>query len=152
MNDSNATNAAEHQDDRPVATESAGEENPNDADHTANSDASTLETTNGSSAKKVEFANLTASAPKPRDENFGRVMDIPVPLCVELGRAEMKIADVLQFGPGLVITLNKMAGDPVDIVVKGQLIAQGEVVVVDECFGVRITDIVAKGDRIRGLN
>jgi flagellar motor switch protein FliN/FliY len=75
-------------------------------------------------------------------------MDIPLQLTVELGRTKMPIKEILDLGPGSIVELDKLAGEPVDILVNNKLIAKGEVVVIDESFGVRITDIVSKMERI----
>lgn len=80
------------------------------------------------------------------------VMDIPVQLSVELGRTHLAIKDILQLGQGSVVDLDGLAGEPMDIYVNGYLIAQGEVVAVDEKYGVRITDIITPSDRIARLS
>lgn len=80
------------------------------------------------------------------------IMDIPVQLSVELGRTRMTLKNILQLGQGSVVELDGLAGEPMDIYVNGYLIAQGEVVVVDEKYGIRITDIVTPSDRIQRLN
>ncbi len=74
--------------------------------------------------------------------------DIPVRVTVELGRTRKNISDILNMTPGSVIELDKMAGEPVDILVNGKLIAKGEVVVIDENFGIRITQLVSPEERI----
>lgn len=91
-------------------------------------------------------------APEPKQSNsIDLLLDVPLQICVELGKAVMTIKDVLALGPGSVVELNKMAGEPVDIVVNDKLIARGEVVVVDENFGVRVTDIVTPEKRLNSL-
>ncbi len=84
-------------------------------------------------------------------DNLQLLLDVPLQITAELGRATMKIEDVLKLGPGSIIELNKLAGEPVDLLVNGKLIAQGEVVVVDENFGVRITSILGPEARIKKL-
>jgi flagellar motor switch protein FliN len=79
------------------------------------------------------------------------LLDVPLDVTVELGRARMSIQDLLALSPGSVIELDKMAGEPLDIVVNGRLIARGEAVVVNDRFGIRITDIVSKSERIARL-
>jgi flagellar motor switch protein FliN/FliY len=74
-----------------------------------------------------------------------RLHDVPVELAVEIGRARMTIGETLALGPGSIITLNRLAGEPVDLLVNGTPIARGEVVVIDEEFGLRITDVVTGG-------
>lgn len=79
------------------------------------------------------------------------LLDVPMDVSVELGRAKMAIRDMLQLRPGSVIELDKLIGEPVDLLVNNKLIARGEVVVFDENFGIRITDIVKPEDRVRML-
>ena len=76
------------------------------------------------------------------------IMDVPLQVTVELGRTNKMIRDILEFGSGSIIELDKLAGEPVDILVNGKIIAKGEVVVIDESFGVRITDIIKPSKRI----
>jgi len=88
------------------------------------------------------FDELTPGGSKPGPANLDLVRDIEVQLSVELGRAEMPIQDILELAPGRVIELDKLAGQPLDILAGGRLIARGEVVLVDDKFGVRLTAIV----------
>jgi flagellar motor switch protein FliN/FliY len=80
------------------------------------------------------------------------ILDIPVSLAVELGRTRIAIRDLLQLAQGSVVELDALAGEPMDIMVNGCLIAQGEVVVVNDQFGIRVTDIITPEERLRGLN
>jgi flagellar motor switch protein FliN len=84
-----------------------------------------------------------------RDLDF--ILDIPLEVSVELGRTKMLINDLLQLGQGSVIELNKLAGEPLEILVNRKLVARGEVVVVNEKFGVRLTDVISPMERIRQL-
>lgn len=77
-------------------------------------------------------------------ENIDLILDVPLEVTVELGRASKSISDILDFGPGKIIELNKLAGDPVDVLVNGKFVAKGEVVVIEENFGVRISEIIAQ--------
>lgn len=86
------------------------------------------------------------------DSNIEMIGDIPVQLSVELGRTRLSIKNILQLGQGSVVELDGLAGEPMDIFVNGYLIAQGEVVVVDDKYGIRITDIITPADRINRLN
>lgn len=86
------------------------------------------------------------------DSDIDMIMDIPVQLSVELGRTRLTIKNILQLGQGSVVELDGLAGEPMDIYVNGYLIAQGEVVVVDEKYGIRVTDIITPSDRIARLN
>jgi len=83
------------------------------------------------------------------DQSLGRVMDLRLPVVIELGRKNMLIKDIVELGPGSVIELNKLVGEPVDLFVNGKRFAQGEVVVIDENFGVRVTDLVPLEQRSR---
>lgn len=75
-------------------------------------------------------------------ENIGLIMDVPLEVTVELGRTHKSIQEILDFTPGTIIELNKIAGEPIDVLVNGKLVAKGEVVVIDESFGVRVTEII----------
>lgn len=100
----------------------------------------------------VQFANLNGGAFNHIDENnLNLLMDIPLRVTVELGRTQKQIKDILEMSQGSIIELDKLAGEPVDILVNNKLIAKGEVVVIDENFGVRVTDIVSQWDRIQKL-
>ncbi|MNO39585.1 Flagellar motor switch protein FliN [compost metagenome] len=100
----------------------------------------------------VQFANLSSGAFGNIDENnLNLLMDIPLRVTVELGRTQKQIKDILEMSQGSIIELDKLAGEPVDILVNNKLIAKGEVVVIDENFGVRVTDIVSQWDRIQKL-
>ena len=76
------------------------------------------------------------------------IMDVPLELTVELGRTKMQIKEILDLGAGSIVELDKLAGEPVDVLVNGKLIAKGEVVVIDESFGIRITNIVSQMERL----
>jgi flagellar motor switch protein FliN/FliY len=88
-----------------------------------------------------------AAQPKKLD----LLLDVPLDLSVELGRARMSIQDLLNMSPGSVVELDKIAGEPLDLMVNGRLVARGEAVVVNDKFGVRITDIVSPSERIARL-
>ena len=94
----------------------------------------------------VEQAQFTPFAqnimPAYSPENIDLIMDVPLEVTVELGRTHKSIHDILEFAPGTIIELNKIAGEPVDVLVNGKYVAKGEVVVIEEAFGVRITEIV----------
>jgi flagellar motor switch protein FliN len=84
--------------------------------------------------------------------DINMVLDIPVQLSVELGRTKVPIKYILQLGQGSVVELDALAGEPMDVLVNGYLIAQGEVVVVNDKFGIRLTDIVTPSERLRRLS
>jgi flagellar motor switch protein FliN/FliY len=95
-----------------------------------------------------------APAPKAKGghQNLELLLDIPLEITAELGRAKMIINDLLQLGQGSVIELNKLAGEPLEIMVNQKLIARGEVVVVNEKFGIRLTDVISPLERIKQLS
>ncbi|MFS0869710.1 flagellar motor switch phosphatase FliY [Paenibacillus xylanilyticus] len=100
----------------------------------------------------VQFANLQNGSYGQVDENnLNLLMDIPLKVTVELGRTQKQIKDILELSQGSIVELDKLAGEPVDILVNNKLIAKGEVVVIDENFGVRVIDIVSQWDRIQKL-
>lgn len=78
----------------------------------------------------------------PSQENIGLIMDVPLEVTVELGRTKKSIAEILDFAPGTIIELNKIAGEPIDVLVNGKFVAKGEVVVIEESFGIRVTEII----------
>jgi flagellar motor switch protein FliN/FliY len=93
-----------------------------------------------------------AAKPKGGHQNMEMLLDIPLEITAELGRAKMIINDLLQLGQGSVIELNKLAGEPLEIMVNQKLIARGEVVVVNEKFGIRLTDVISPLERIKQLS
>lgn len=99
----------------------------------------------------AEFAPLAPMPNDPEPANIGLIMDVPLHVTVELGRRRMLVKDVLELGKGSLIELDKLAGEPVDVFVNGKLIAKGEVVVIDENFGVKVTSIVTPAERVRNL-
>ncbi|BDG59364.1 flagellar motor switch protein FliN [Caldinitratiruptor microaerophilus] len=99
----------------------------------------------------AQFPELSPSAAAPPVRNLDLLLDVTLQVTVELGRTTKQIRDVLELGPGAVIELEKLAGEPVDVLVNGKRIARGEVVVVDEHFAVRITDIVSPVERAGSL-
>ena len=95
---------------------------------------------NVQTAQFIPFGAMPNQAYQP--ENIDLIMDVPLEVTVELGRTKKSISEILDFGPGKIIELNKLAGEPIDILVNGKYVAKGEVVVIEESFGVRITEIV----------
>ena len=99
------------------------------------------------------FEQLGGGAPKETiSGDFDLILDIPVALTVELGRTKISIRNLLQLAHGSVVELDGLAGEPMDVLVNGTLIAQGEVVVVNDKFGIRLTDIITPQERMRKLN
>jgi flagellar motor switch protein FliN/FliY len=121
-----------------------------------------MEEENGRSEKEMEKkAGTEKKTPPPKGEtipgslsdvaNLNFILDIPLEISVELGRARMMISELLQLGQGSVIELNKLAGEPLEIFVNQKLIARGEVVVVNEKFGIKMTDIISPTERVKQL-
>ena len=106
----------------------------------------TAEDTGGTAVKEEGEA-----ADEVKENNLDLILDIPLSVTVELGRSKMLINDLLQLGQGSVIELTKLVGDPLEILVNDKLVARGEVVVVNEKFGVRLTDIVDPMERVKSL-
>lgn len=99
----------------------------------------------------VQFANLQEMSINNTPQNIGLIMDVPLDVSVELGKTRKTIHDILELHQGAIIQLDKMAGEPVDLLVNGKLIAKGEVVVIDETYGIRITAIISPSDRMNKL-
>ncbi len=100
------------------------------------------------SVQPVQFQAFDDGLSAAEKKNISLIMDLPLQVTVELGRTQKLIRDILEFGSGSIIELDKLAGEPVDILVNGKAIAKGEVVVIDESFGVRITDIIHPSKRL----
>ncbi len=98
------------------------------------------------------FQPLSKAAATSTHNDIEMILDIPVKMTVELGRTKIAIRNLLQLAQGSVVELDGMAGEPMDVLVNGCLIAQGEVVVVNDKFGIRLTDIITPSERIRKLN
>lgn len=104
-------------------------------------------------ASPAVFKDFSGGATKSDTHNdIDFILDIPVQLTVELGRTKIAIKNLLQLAQGSVVELDGLAGEPMDVLVNGCLIAQGEVVVVNDKFGIRLTDIITPSERIRKLN
>ncbi|NLB88606.1 MAG: flagellar motor switch phosphatase FliY [Syntrophomonadaceae bacterium] len=99
----------------------------------------------------AQFAPLTESSATEAPQNIGLIMDVPLDVTVELGKTRKTIREILDLHQGAIIQLDKMAGEPVDLMVNGKLIAKGEVVVIDENYGIRITTIISPMDRMNKL-
>jgi flagellar motor switch protein FliN/FliY len=108
--------------------------------------------TSGAAAQARAFPELAAGGAGAAAGRLDMIMDIPVQLTVELGRTKIAIRNLLQLAQGSVIELDRLAGEPMDVLVNGCLIAQGEVVVVNEKFGIRLTDVIAPDERLRRLH
>jgi flagellar motor switch protein FliN/FliY len=141
--------------DDAVETDVAQEEEIDDwgaamAEQTS-AESSVLQSNNAEQAQVfTEFTAKNKLHDTQNDIDF--ILDIPVQLTVELGRTKIAIKNLLQLAQGSVVELDGMAGEPMDVLVNGCLIAQGEVVVVNDKFGIRLTDIITPAERIRKLN
>lgn len=108
-------------------------------------------------AGKTESPVSTPAAPViqdmaiPQDSNLDRLLDIPLLLSAQLGSTRMLIKDLLQLGPGSIVELDKLAGEPLEILVNERLVARGEVVMVNEKFGIRLTDVISATERVNKL-
>ena len=86
-----------------------------------------------------------------QDSNLDRILDIPLVLSAQLGNTRMLIKDLLQLGPGSIVELDKLAGEPLEVLVNERLVARGEVVMVNEKFGIRLTDVISATERVNKL-
>jgi flagellar motor switch protein FliN/FliY len=116
----------------------------------AKAEAAALQNQAASAAVFKDFSKQPNKTETHNDIDF--ILDIPVQLTVELGRTKIAIKNLLQLAQGSVVELDGLAGEPMDVLVNGCLIAQGEVVVVNDKFGIRLTDIITPSERIRKLN
>jgi len=105
----------------------------------------------GPTVRRAEFDALGEPAGRGDQGNIELLLDVRLPVTVELGRTEVEVGEILRFGPGSIIELSKEANQPVDLLVNGVLVARGEVVVVEENFGIRLTTLVSPEERIRAL-
>jgi flagellar motor switch protein FliN/FliY len=105
-----------------------------------------------SDAERARFQQLDDdSAPTESDVNLDVILDVPVALSMEVGRTQISIRNLLQLNQGSVVELDRTAGEPLDVYVNGTLVAHGEVVVVNEKFGIRLTDVISPSERIKNL-
>ena len=142
-----------------MAVEDVSEQKPEDdglADWAEALQEQKSATDNGSGHEPGGVLSGGAARPfSPQDApatDINMVLDIPVQLSVELGRTKVPIKHILQLGQGSVVELDAMAGEPMDVLVNGYLIAQGEVVVVNDKFGIRLTDVVTPSERLRRVS
>lgn len=109
----------------------------------------------GAQATDAHFQDMTEMSKQQRDKNLKReldfILDIPLDVSAELGRTRLLINELLQLGQGSVVELNKLAGEPLEVFVNGKLVARGEAVVINEKFGVRLTDIISPIERVKQL-
>ncbi len=104
-------------------------------------------------AEAAQFQELQSEIkPGVGDVNLDAILDVPVTISMEIGRTKISIRNLLHLNQGSVVELDRLAGEPMDVLVNGTLIAQGEVVVVNEKFGIRLTDIISPADRVKRLS
>lgn len=101
--------------------------------------------------KKAAMSELRDESSPSSDVNLDVVLDIPVNISMEIGHTKISIRNLLQLNQGSVVELDRLAGEPMDVLVNGTLIARGEVVVVNEKFGIRLTDIISPAERVKKL-
>lgn len=107
---------------------------------------------NAAEPRTAEFSDLQDEGqPSGRDVNLDVILDVPVTLSMEVGRTRIPIRNLLQLNQGSVVELDRAAGEPLDVFVNGTLVAHGEVVVINEKFGIRLTDVISPAERIRKL-
>jgi len=99
----------------------------------------------------VELDALNAAGENPADVSLDMILDVPVTLAMEVGRTRISIRNLLQLNQGSVVELDRAAGEPLDVFVNGTLVAHGEVVVINEKFGIRLTDVISPAERVRKL-
>ncbi len=141
MNDENSDPNEALADEWAAALEESGDTDENDTQ------AETV------AAESAQFQELESDAETAGnvDVNIESLLDVPVTISMEIGRTRINIRNLLQLNQGSVVELDRLAGEPMDVLVNGTLIAQGEVVVVNEKFGIRLTDVISPADRVKRL-
>jgi flagellar motor switch protein FliN/FliY len=102
-------------------------------------------------SERVEFESLQGLPVGLGEVNLDMILDVPVTLAMEVGRTRISIRNLLQLNQGSVVELDRAAGEPLDVFVNGTLVAHGEVVVINEKFGIRLTDVISPAERVRKL-
>jgi flagellar motor switch protein FliN/FliY len=102
-------------------------------------------------SERVEFDPLHDTMTEGGEVNLDMILDVPVTLAMEVGRTRISIRNLLQLNQGSVVELDRAAGEPLDVFVNGTLVAHGEVVVINEKFGIRLTDVISPAERVRKL-
>ncbi|GLQ48898.1 flagellar motor switch protein FliN [Dyella flava] len=119
-----------------------------------NQNSDTASATNGASksgGQRMEFDTLNEGTGEGADVSLDMILDVPVTLAMEVGRTRISIRNLLQLNQGSVVELDRAAGEPLDVFVNGTLVAHGEVVVINEKFGIRLTDVISPAERVRKL-
>lgn len=135
-----------------MAEQGAAEESEEEREEAIAASAQTSKAPAAKSASDDVFRPLSPDSGSSQARELEMIMDIPVKLTVELGRTKLTIKQLLELAQGSVIELEGLAGEPMDILINGYLIAQGEVVVIEDKYGIRITEIVTPSERIHKLN
>jgi flagellar motor switch protein FliN len=117
----------------------------------ASSGAKSPATAPASAAAPASFPSLDGGGAAPAPKNIDFILDIPMQVTVQVGSTKMIIRELLQLGQGSVIELEKLAGEPMEVLVNNKLVARGEVVVVNEKFGIRLTDVISAAERVQQL-
>ena len=133
-------------------SEDSTEESVSDDDWAAAMGEQAEVETKAAEAVPASFEQFDSGVGMAAPQGFDMIMDIPVALTVELGRTKITIRNLLQLAHGSVVELDGLAGEPMDVLINGTLIAQGEVVVVNDKFGIRLTDIITPQERMRKLH
>ena len=113
--------------------------------------AAMAEQVTSETAQAAQFAELMPESAKGGEVNINAILDVPVTIAMEIGRTDISIRNLLQLNQGSVVELDRLAGEPLDVLVNGTLIAKGEVVVVNEKFGIRLTDVISPSERVKQL-
>lgn len=120
-------------------------------EESASSDAEQSAAANAESAQFQQLQDDSSVMAVGSDVSLDGILDIPVTISMEIGRTQINIRNLLQLNQGSVVELDRLAGEPMDVMVNGTLIAQGEVVVVNEKFGIRLTDVISPSERVKRL-
>lgn len=121
------------------------------AQEAAGKSATSVQTAEQPSTKTSAPPSISDSVGS-QDSNLDRILDIPLVLSAQLGNTRMLIKDLLQLGPGSIVELDKLAGEPLEVLVNERLVARGEVVMVNEKFGIRLTDVISPTERVKKLH
>ena len=124
------------------AAESSGEDEEKPSGAPAESDGVEPDTAEGKAVQRAEFQPLVSQTMSSKPDNMHLLLGVAVPVTIELGSTRMFLRDILALGPGAVVRLDRSVGDPVDVRVNGELVGKGEVAVVDDQFGVRVTELL----------
>ena len=125
---------------------------PDDWSQAMDEQQSSKSAAEGGGAESAQFQELQAESAVVNGEvSLDAILDVPVIISMEIGRTKISIRNLLQLNQGSVVELDRLAGEPMDVLVNGTLIAQGEVVVVNDKFGVRLTDVISPADRVKRL-